>query len=198
MDQQVLAAWVSAAAAVVQAAGAIAAIVVAIKLARDSERRAIEADKASAARELAADQAAAERAEAADRAAEERVANSLRRQRTGMIETIVTLAREILDEVDAELVKADEQFSRPDFVGSVSGGHAPKETAALTALMPDWKLAARDAGLVREISRLERAIQPWKTASGGVSGPAYVSMFREKRDEIEAVIAEIGRYADAA
>lgn len=196
LDQQVLAAWVSAGAAVVQAGGAIAAIVVAVKLARDSERRAIEAEQASAEREMAAEQAAVARAEAADRAAEARITRSLQDQRNGMIESLVALSRELLEEVDLECTKATEQFDRPNFGGTVSGGHAPSHTESLNALIPEWKLAAKDPGLVKAISRLERAIQPWRTPAGGnFSGPAYAAMFRAKRDEIGAAIEEIASYS---
>ncbi len=112
-----------------------------------------------------------------------------------MIDSIVTLARELLDEVDVESAKATDQFDSASFIGTVSGGHAPKHTAALNELMPEWKLAARDAGLVKAIGRLERAIQPWKTPPGGnVSGPSYAAMFRGKRDEIETAINEVDGY----
>lgn len=193
-DQQVLAAWVSAAAAVVQAVGAVAAIIVAIKLARDSERRAIEADRAAAEREIAADHAATARAEAADRAAEERIARSLRQQRKGMVDTISTLARELLEDVDKEAAHAVGHFGRPEFVGMVSGGHSPKQTPALATLIPEWKLNAQDANLVKAINRLERAIQPWTTESG-VTGSAYASMFEARREEIAAAIGEIESFA---
>jgi hypothetical protein len=194
-DQQVMAAWVSAAAAVVQAIGAVAAIVVAIKLARDSERRAIEADRASAAREVAADRAATARAEAADRAAEERIARSFRQQRKGMVDTISTLATELLEDVAKDAANAADQFGGPSFLGNVSGGYSPKQAPALAALIPEWKLNAQDAGLAKAITRLERAIQPWKTEMGGMTGPAYVSMFHAQRDEIQAAIVEIESFA---
>jgi hypothetical protein len=188
MEQQVLAAWVSAGAAIVQAVGAIGAILVAVKLARDSERRAIEAEQASAAREREADRAAVARAEAADRAAEQRVARSLLDQRSGMIDSIITLACELLEEVD-EACAAAAKYE--DHGGTVSGTHSPKQTPALEKLIPTWKLDAKDAGLVKAISRFERAIQPWSTPPGGYPGPGYAALFRDKRDEIDASIKEI-------
>lgn len=189
--QQIAAAWISAGAAVVQAAGAIAAIIVAVKLARDSERRAAAAEKAAADREIAAEKAAAARAEAADRAAEDRVAHALRSQRAEFIDTIAILARELLEDVDQEYEKAKNQFGSESFVGYVSGGHTPKRGPAIMELIPEWKLGARNGDLVRAISRFEQGIQGWKTPSGGIEGPSYVSLFKSKRDEIEAAIVAI-------
>lgn len=191
MDQQVLAAWVSAAAAAIQAIGAIAAIVVAIRLARDSEHRAIEADRASVERELAAEQKAVERADAADRAAEQRVARALEQSRSNMIATIVALSREVLEETNTALIAAEGQFGGSAFGGTVSGGFEAKQAKNVKELIPQWKINAHDVDLVKAISRLERAIKPWQTPNGGVTGSAYVSMFRANRDEIRAAMGEI-------
>ena len=72
-QQQVMAAWVSAGAAVVQAAGAVAAIWFTGKLARESAKREETARLASEARERLADEAAERRAREADQAADRRV-----------------------------------------------------------------------------------------------------------------------------
>jgi len=188
-DQQLLAAWVSAAAAVVQAVGAVAAIVVAIRLARDSERRSIEAERAAAEREQAADRAAAARAEAADRAAEERIARALHERKSELIASISILSRELLDEANQALERAKKQFGSS--VGSITGGHTLKQMPSIMELIPEWKLAAGDARLAKSISQFEKAIQPWSTVSGGEPAAQYIAKHQSQRDRIEEAILKI-------
>lgn len=71
-EQQMLTAWIQAAAAVAQAIGAVGAIAVSVWLARESAKREIAADHAATARAEAAEKAATERAEEAERRAETR------------------------------------------------------------------------------------------------------------------------------
>jgi len=112
-----------------------------------------------------------------------------------MVETIVTLAREVLEEADQKVGMAEKQYGGPEFRGVVSGGYTSKQARALAQLIPDWKLAARDAALLKAISRLERAIKPWDTPSGGLSGSSYVSTFKAHNAEIRAAIEEIDGFS---
>lgn len=95
MTNNEIAAWVSAAAAVIQAIGAIAAIIYSGKLARDSAEREKAADAAAARREEAAIAAQAEREQLAAIAQEDR------------------LYQEDQEQQRLRRVEADERFNAP-------------------------------------------------------------------------------------
>lgn len=180
--------WVSAAAAVVQAAGAIGAIWVSIGLARDSERRSIRAEEASAERERQAEAAAAARADAADRAAEERIKRAERRQESDLVVTVVTLAREALDVIDEQIAHETAAWGQsPNHLVFATQHNA--HMAGLHQMIGDWKLQAKNAGLISAMSELER----WTRPTGEISRPAseYVASWVKKRDRIAKAIAQI-------
>ena len=117
-EKQLLAAWVSAAAAVVQAVGALGAIFASIWLARSSQKREDAAREASAQRERDADAAAERRAREADEAAERRSARAFtaqreareadgRRSHDDMVDRAVDLATKALALLDSQIEEWD-------------------------------------------------------------------------------------------
>lgn len=137
VQQQLITAWVSAGAAVIQAIGAIAAIWVSVQLARSSAKRAAEAERAALEREAAAERRAEERAAAADAAADARIARALASEQDQLVDAIIALGTELFDEVDLALEKAKVRFEGKRV--TVSGGHAPELVSKLDELFPEWK-----------------------------------------------------------
>jgi hypothetical protein len=181
--QQVLAAWISSGAAVVQAVGAIGAIIVSIQLARSSARREREADEAAARRMAEADRAAVERAAEADRAAEARIKRAKDDAHNDLIERITSLGVLATEECQSQVEQSARDYAIN--TGTVMGGFSARRLHELRERLPALKQETADVRLLEAISDLQDVIQVHQVQGQG--GPAYV----------EALKAELTRIYDA-
>ena len=186
--QQVLAAWIAAGAAVVQAIGAIAAIIVSIQLARSSARREREAEVSAARRLEAADQAQRERDAAADRAAEARIERAKTESHNGLIDRISSLGFLALDQCQQEFIKSRAKLA--EVTGNVIGGAFKSERLnelrdALTLI----KNETSDPLFLEQISMLQDAAKYEKIESLG--GASFVSAIENKFEKISGCLGAI-------
>ena len=168
-SQQVFAAWVSAGAAIVQAVGAIAAIIVSIQLARSSARREKEADAAAERRIVAAEQAA-----------EARIARSKVEGHNSLIERITALG--VLATDEAKSLISDQRASYAANTGTVIGDLSGVRLTELRNALPDIKLATSDVELLEAINGLHDTLAPDRVEAEG--GAAYAAALEAKFDEI--------------
>ena len=178
--QQILAAWISAGAAVVQAIGAVAAIIVSIQLARSSARREREADAAATRRMADADRAAAERAADADRAAEARIQRAKDDAHNNLIERITSLGVLATEECQGQVAQAALDYAVN--TGMVSGGLSARRLHELRERLPTLKHETADVELLEAISDLQDVVQVSQVTGHG--GPAYVEALKGELDRI--------------
>lgn len=186
--QQVLAAWIAAGAAVVQAVGAIAAIIVSIHLARSSTRREREAEAAATRRIEAADQAQRERDAAADRAVEARIMREKTEAHNGLIERVTSLALLAADQCRTELNQNRSRCSGTE--GRLIGeAFTSSRLTELRDALPHIKNATGDVELLEAISALQDQITPEKIEV--VGGSNYVAALEAKLERMFDAMAEI-------
>jgi len=178
--QQVAAAWISAGAAIVQAIGAVAAIIVSIQLARSSARREREADEAAARRMADADRAAKDRAVEADRAAEARINRAKDETHNNLIERITSLGVLATEECQAQLEQAARDYAVN--TGMVMGGFSARRLNELRERLPTLKHETANVELLEAISDLQDAIQSNQVQA--IGGAAYVEALKAELDRI--------------
>lgn len=186
--QQVYAAWVSAGAAIVQAIGAVAAIVVSIQLARSSARREREADAAATRRLEAADLAQRERDAAADRAVEARIERGKVEAHNTLIDRVTSLGLLAADQCRSEVDDA-----RAKLTGSgdniIGGAFKSARVQELHEALPQIKHATTDVELLEALSALQDQILPEKfNVIGGVN---YVAAVEAKLQRIYSALEAI-------
>lgn len=185
--QQILAAWVSAGAAIVQAVGAIAAIIVAIQLARSSAKREREADVAATRRLEAADRAQIERDERAEQAQETRLQRAKNDVHNAIIQRVTSLGFLAADECQSEVDSARSFFS--ENTASVIGGFASTRLAELRESLPRIKEETGDIELLEALSDLQDRVRPISTK--GATGPEYIAALQTELSNIFGCIGAV-------
>lgn len=153
MTSELLAAWVTASAAVIQAGGSIAAIIVAFWIARSAEVRAAEVERAALNCEEAARAASAAREEAAQKAAEDRVRRAEADHHNGIIDTADDMLRSATDELRARIMtlKTDQRLARQTNQGKFESAHLRN----LKAAIPELKSKSRDMKIMGALLKLD-------------------------------------------
>lgn len=155
--QQVYAAWVSAGAAIVQAIGAVAAIIVSIQLAQSSARREREADEAATRRLEAADAAQVRRDAEADRAAEARSERAKVEVHNALIDRVTSLGFLAADQCRSEVIAAKARFTGTgDNV--IGGAFDTSRVRELRDALPQIKLSTTSVDLLEALSILQDQI----------------------------------------
>lgn len=174
--QQVLAAWISAGAAAVQAIGAIAAIIISIQLARSSARREQEAEAA-----------ASRRMEAADQAAEARIQQAKNEAHNNTVQRITSLGVLAVEACEEQIAQATSAYAAN--TGMVSGSLHNRRLAQLRDRLPELKKEAVDVELLEAISDLEDlvAFEPVR----GEGGAAYVAALRADLDRLYNALHQV-------
>jgi hypothetical protein len=184
MTSEQIAAWVAAGAACVQAVGAIAAIRVAVNLARASEARVIASEKASAAREEAARIASEARENAVREAAERRASDGRVAARDSLIAVV---SGYLTDAIAAVTVQRQQQaqLAADNQRGIYMGDMPMPSLLDLANMVPDLQSKCNDADLSILLARLPRQL----------TGLKQIAVHSETPDRnlprFDAVIAEL-------
>lgn len=178
--QQVLAAWISSGAAVVQAIGAVAAIVVSIQLARSSARREREAGLAAERRMADADRAAARRAAEADRAAEARIGRAKDEVHNNLICQITSFGVLAVEACKAQIEEAGRDYTINS--GMIIGGLSAPRLHELRERLPALKHETANVELLEAIGDLQDVIQIKQVQAQG--GTAYVEALENQLAQI--------------
>lgn len=171
----------------VQAAGAVVAILVSIKFARDSALREGAAQAAAIQREREADEAAARRVEQADRAAEERIKRAEAARHNAIIDRITALGVLAFEQCKENIddLAAANAGSGSTFIASLGSPRLKELRDALPALREQ----TGDTSLLEGIARLADATVPRQITAPGID--AAVSDLRAQLDIIAGVLTEI-------
>lgn len=191
-QQQVWAAWVSAAAAVAQAIGTVAAIVWSVRIAEQAARRERKAEAASVAREKAAEAASEARAERAEHAAAEREALVERDRFNRPIDIVAKVGAVVLSDFDAFIVASRAAVSSEPLSWRMGGFTAPSledlgravDRALATVTDPDLLLALED---------LARDAKATSVTSSSVQGEAYLRNLESRRAILAGSLADVER-----
>lgn len=188
MDQQVLAAWVSAGAAVVQAIAAALAIWYSGKLARDSAARETAADLANARRIEEANAAAAEQRRLDREAAEMRARQADIDEYNRPIEQVLRACELILDDWEGRATREAER--RASHAGLVSGSLGHEVLEEMREASKRVQLASTDRALVAALTGL-RDFKGDKLSVRGEGGAQYVAHFQAKVAAFRAQVDEL-------
>ncbi|MGI4797503.1 MAG: hypothetical protein ACRYG8_26340 [Janthinobacterium lividum] len=185
--QQVWAAWVSAVAACIQAFGAITAIAISIKLARDAASREIEAAQRSEAREIAAEAASVARSEAAEAAALKRTEDALAAERETLLIPIIASAEKAKSSLRDEALSIRQAQSGIRYIGPFTSS----ETNSLFSLIEEIKPRIKETRLLYAVMKLEKLINPALAPNGTHEASALVAEKENLASQIETCILEI-------
>jgi hypothetical protein len=203
-SQQLLTAWVSAGASVVQALGAVAAIIAAVVLARSSERRASDAEAKADRRALDAERDSVRRAEAAELRADERMNADRLREWDVVVEPVLVQLRATVSYLRAEIARQEQQLQLPSGRSMTFYGPGAEVAQSLKKLAseaigraPTKELAALFVTIDQSVSQHEPLepkadlIQNW-VAARRASAAAF-SSFEDEIAEMRKAFASRGR-----
>lgn len=153
--QQLTTAWIQAAAAVVQAIGAVAAIIFSVKIARDAEHRAAAAEQASAERERQAEANAVAREEAARQAADMRDHKASVAPFNNALDVVLTTTDLVLEELDTRIAEMQGHAGqRSHYVVSINS----ERVTGLRNQLTNIAATSPDPDFVRAIEALKLAL----------------------------------------
>lgn len=189
--QQLWAAWVAAGAACVQAIGAVGAIAISVKLARDSARREVEAQSRSEEREAAAEAASIAR----ERAADEAATNRLREQSTDERRAFIIPILGAAEKARLALLKEAEKYRAADQPPHrMHGPLGNTETHLLYTLIKEVKFGAKAAFIAIELRNLESLLDPANDQHVVRSWGDLISGKDELAGKIQRFIAHLDFY----
>lgn len=187
-EQQVLAAWVSAGAAVVQAVGAVAAIIAAVVLARQSAARERAAAAAAEGRAVIADERAEARSRAADEAAEVRRRAQADAAHDSVIDRFLGLARAAVVDLAEEGRREAEKLGGE--LGWIQGGLGGRGLASLKAVVPDLRRETDDAAVMIALDKVSERLTMVETFQAQGFG-AYAATRANAIAGFEASVADV-------
>ena len=204
-SQQLLTAWVSAGASVVQAVGAVGAIIAAVVLARSSEQRASNAEAKADRRALDAERESVRRAEAAERRADERALAAEIKEWDRVVEPILMQLHATATDLRATISHWEQGFqstpsSKNQTVygsGSVPAQSLKKAASDAISRAPARELAALLVRIDLAVAQYEpdeaksdRA-EPW-VAARGASLTAFTGLEKELQELRQAFADQAG------
>lgn len=190
MTSELRAAWITAGAAVVQAAGSIVAIIVAFWVARSGEKRAAKVERDALAREEAARAASAAREEAAQKAAEDRVRRTEADYHNAIIDAADNLLQSALDDLRVQITrcKTDPRLARQTQVGKFENVHIRD----LKKAIPELKSKGRDMKIMGALLKLDTDINRIISSSNFTApGPEAAKMLEKTEIQFVAVLLEL-------
>lgn len=185
--QQMLAAWIAGVAAAVQAIGAVAALFLNIKFARDAVKREVVAQEASARRELAAEAAAAEREL---RAAELEKLRAIEKFNQP-IDRVLGLGRAAVEALEAEIREFQATFNSP---GVISAGPLDLDRMREVRIAVDSaEISFDESSVVAALSAVRRNAEP---INPGVpmSKAQRVDFLSDHRDGLAQALSDLKKH----